>query len=310
MLGSEKDIAMLFASKQLHYFITTTQMLCLTKAAERLCITPSPLGRSIMQLEERLGYKLFVRLPEGLRLTPQGEALYQDVYPFYQRLLELEQQHRTGVAAPLHTLKMATDGLYSGFCTTLADKLSALIPAQYLQMQILPVEAMLTALRNHQIDCCLVSDPLLEERGLHKRPLPQESLKLAVSAELASACAVTLMQELPLAQYNVVPDNGHARRVLDWLHKVGITPKVLRFPEMAQRLRMVRQGLAVSLVPHSVSRILQDTEIRLLDLPDGGPALRRYVYCLQSNYSQLQDPLSLLDASLEHWLNPALHVPV
>ncbi|MGN7915815.1 LysR family transcriptional regulator [Enterobacter sp. 22466] len=144
---------MLFASKQLHYFIVVTQKKCLAKAAEHLCITASPQGRSITQLEERLGYKLFTRLPDGLRLTPQGEALYHDVWPNYQRLMELERNHRMGEVSLINTLSMATDGLYSGFCTTLADKLSALMPAQYLQMQILPFGGMQSALVNHQADC-------------------------------------------------------------------------------------------------------------------------------------------------------------
>lgn len=297
---------MLFASKQLHYFITTAHMLCLTKAAERLCMTPSPLGRSITQLEERLGYKLFIRLPDGLRLTPEGEALYHDIYPYYQRLMDMEKSYRTGEQSPLHTLKMATDGLYSGFCTTLADKLSALLPAQYLQMQILPVPEMLKALNSHQIDCCVVSAPLLEESGLHKISLPEEPLKLAVPAELGTCSPIALMKELPLVQYNVVPENEHAQRMLAWLRKAGVLPKVVRFPEMTQRLRMVQQGLAVSLVPHSVRYIFQGDDVTLLDLPDDCPMLCRYAYCLQDKRPHLEDALALLSASVTHWLSPSL----
>ncbi|MGN7915816.1 LysR family transcriptional regulator substrate-binding protein [Enterobacter sp. 22466] len=134
--------------------------------------------------------------------------------------------------------------------------------------------------------------------------LPEEPLKLAVAAELSTCSPVTLMNELPMAQYNVVPDNEHARRVLGWLKQTGVLPKVVRFPEMSQRLRLVQQGLAVSLVPLSVARIFQGGDVTLLDLPTDCPTLDRYVYCLQNKYPLLEDTLGLLSASVEHWLTP------
>ena len=300
---------MLFASKQLRHFITTAQLLCLTKAAERLCMTASPLGRSIARLEERLGYRLFIRLPDGLRLTARGEALYHDIYPYYQRLIELEKNHSAGEQPVMNILKMATDGLYSGFCTTLADKLSALCPPQYLQMQILPVTGMADAMKEQRTDCCIVSDPLPDEKALRRITLPEEPIRLAVPAELATCSPLTLMRELPLAQYNVSLDNGHAHRVQAWFRRADIPLSVLRFSEMSQRLRVVQQGLAVSLVADSVKHMFHDDDMRLLDLPADFPVIQRYVYCLEARHPHLEDALSLLLASVERWLTPAVMSP-
>lgn len=294
----------MFASKQLHHFITTAQLLSLTKAAELLCMTASPLGRSIACLEERLGYKLFIRLPNGLHLTGQGEALYHEVQPYYQQLIELEKNYIACKQPVTSTLKIATDGMYSGFCTTLADKLSALCPSQYLQMQISSVTNMGDILKQQRVDIGIVSSPLADEKALRRIKLPAEPIKLAVATELATCNYLDLMRELPLAQYNVLPHKTHTHRVHTWLRQADIPLNVLRFSEMSQRLRMVEQGLAVSLVAESVKHMFHDVGMCLLDLPADFPLIERYIYCLEDRYTHLEDALALLLASTKYWLTP------
>jgi LysR family transcriptional regulator of beta-lactamase len=46
-----------------------------TKAAIELCVTPAALGHQVKALEDRLGAPLFRRLPRGLALTDEGQAL-------------------------------------------------------------------------------------------------------------------------------------------------------------------------------------------------------------------------------------------
>ena len=49
----------------------------ISKAAEHLYITQPAVSRSIRQLEEEMGCTLFVRTRKGVRLTQEGEILYQ-----------------------------------------------------------------------------------------------------------------------------------------------------------------------------------------------------------------------------------------
>lgn len=61
---------------RLRYFYTIAQEGVMNKAAEKLNISQPALSRIINQFEERIGTKLFERLPNGMRLTAQGERLY------------------------------------------------------------------------------------------------------------------------------------------------------------------------------------------------------------------------------------------
>jgi DNA-binding transcriptional LysR family regulator len=56
-------------------FVRVAQAGSLTKAARGAGMSQPTLSRHIAELEERLGVRLFDRVPQGLKLTPQGAAL-------------------------------------------------------------------------------------------------------------------------------------------------------------------------------------------------------------------------------------------
>ena len=47
-----------------------------TQAGEDLCITQPAVSQAIKLLEDSLGSKLFIRIPKGVKLTPEGEVLF------------------------------------------------------------------------------------------------------------------------------------------------------------------------------------------------------------------------------------------
>ena len=60
-----------------------------TKAAIELCVTPAALGHQVKALEERLGVPLFRRLPRGLALTDEGQALLPVLRESFDRIAAL-----------------------------------------------------------------------------------------------------------------------------------------------------------------------------------------------------------------------------
>ncbi|EDT42611.1 LysR substrate-binding domain-containing protein [Burkholderia ambifaria] len=61
----------------LRCFEAAGRLLSFTKAATALSLTQSAVSQQIRQLEQRLGYPLFVRHPRGLVLTPKGAVLHE-----------------------------------------------------------------------------------------------------------------------------------------------------------------------------------------------------------------------------------------
>jgi len=61
--------------KQLKYFIKICETGSFSKAAEQLFISQQGLSMAIIRLEQELSCRLFIRTPNGLRLTPDSEYL-------------------------------------------------------------------------------------------------------------------------------------------------------------------------------------------------------------------------------------------
>jgi LysR family transcriptional regulator, regulator of gene expression of beta-lactamase len=59
----------------LRAFEGAARHLSFTNAAIELCVTPAALSHQVKGLEERLGFPLFHRLPRGLALTDEGQAM-------------------------------------------------------------------------------------------------------------------------------------------------------------------------------------------------------------------------------------------
>ena len=75
-------------------FEAAARHLSFTKAADELFLTQSAVSRQIKALEDQLGVQLFERRTRALKLTPEGEALYQTVAEVLQRIEETTQRIR------------------------------------------------------------------------------------------------------------------------------------------------------------------------------------------------------------------------
>lgn len=72
----------------LRAFEAAARHLSFTRAAIELCVTPAALGHQVKSLEERLGIALFRRLPRGLALTDEGQALLPVLRDSFDRIAE------------------------------------------------------------------------------------------------------------------------------------------------------------------------------------------------------------------------------
>ncbi|MDE1992766.1 MAG: LysR family transcriptional regulator [Rhizobiaceae bacterium] len=63
----------------LRAFEASARHLSFTRAAIELCVTQAAVSQQVKSLEKRLGVSLFQRLPRGLKITAEGEALLPTV---------------------------------------------------------------------------------------------------------------------------------------------------------------------------------------------------------------------------------------
>jgi LysR family transcriptional regulator of beta-lactamase len=81
----------------LRAFEGAARHLSFTNAAIELCVTPAALSHQVKALEERLGAPLFRRLPRGLALTDEGQALLPVLSESFDRIAELLERFQGGI---------------------------------------------------------------------------------------------------------------------------------------------------------------------------------------------------------------------
>src|ERR1700722_13357152 len=64
--------------RHLRYFVAVGEEQHYRRAAQRLRIAQPALSRQIQLLEEEIGFKLFDRLPRGVRITDAGKLFLSD----------------------------------------------------------------------------------------------------------------------------------------------------------------------------------------------------------------------------------------
>ncbi len=80
----------------LRAFEASARHLSFTRAAIELCVTQAAVSHQVKLLEDRLKVGLFKRLPRGLKVTPEGEALLPVVRDSFDRMAYMLERFEGG----------------------------------------------------------------------------------------------------------------------------------------------------------------------------------------------------------------------
>ena len=140
-------------SRKIRYFLAAADHLHFSAAAAELHISQPALSRSVRQLEERLGVRLFERAAKGVVLTRYGDLLARRA-----RLMELDAEH---TIAEIEAIKTGSGGtLHVGagpvwlrvFLPPAVRELRRHYPDLQIDLMTGVIETHLSALMNGKID--------------------------------------------------------------------------------------------------------------------------------------------------------------
>ena len=80
----------------LRAFEASARHLSFTRAAIELCVTQAAVSHQVKVLERRLNVTLFKRLPRGLMITPEGEALLPVLRDSFDRMADMLERFEGG----------------------------------------------------------------------------------------------------------------------------------------------------------------------------------------------------------------------
>ncbi|MDR5868588.1 LysR substrate-binding domain-containing protein [Halomonas koreensis] len=168
----------------LKVFAVSARHLSFTRAAEELHVTTGAVSQQIKQLEDRLGFKLFRRLPRRLALTEEGRRLASVVDEAYQSVGLEVKRLRSGVMSGIIRLRAVPSFLNKWLMPRL-PRLQARFPDIELHIT---AEDSSTSLREGDFDLALdLNDG--HYPGLSITPLMEETI--------FPVCAPSLMRGRP-----------------------------------------------------------------------------------------------------------------
>lgn len=123
---------------QLDAFLKVAELGSFSKAAETMYISAPAVIQQVNLLEDRCGFKLFLRSNHGVTLTPAGQSICQDAKAIVQLSENAIQKARLLVETSEYTVRVGTSLLFR--CRLLPDiwsRISDKCPD--LRMEILPM---------------------------------------------------------------------------------------------------------------------------------------------------------------------------
>jgi DNA-binding transcriptional LysR family regulator len=179
--------------RYLCYFLAVAEELSFTRASARVHIEPSPLSRTIRELESNLQVRLFHRAPGHLRLTRAGEVFRDETRCLLAKLEEARAKARSAEQGYHGRLRIAlTDGLAQPQLARLLARCREEEPLTGISIREMTVSAMLTALNEDRIDA-----------GFTLHPEPGEALRK--EAVWQDRFAVALPRNHPLLSFPSIP---------------------------------------------------------------------------------------------------------
>lgn len=131
-----------------------------TQAGEELCISQPAVSQAMKLLETSLGSKLFIRIPKGVRLTPEGEVLFSYVQRGYEYILMGETKFQKMLDLENGEIRIgASDMTLQFFLLPYLEKFHEKFPGIKVTVSNAPTPDTLESLYEGKIDFGVVSEP-------------------------------------------------------------------------------------------------------------------------------------------------------
>ncbi|SUX72148.1 LysR family transcriptional regulator [Citrobacter braakii] len=223
----------------------------LAAAAATLHQTQSALSHQFSDLEQRLGFRLFIRKSQPLRFTPQGEILLQlanQVLPQIGRALQAcnePQQTRLRIAIECHSCIQ--------WLTPALENFRANWPQVEMDFKSGVTFDPQPALQQDELDLVLTSD-ILPRSGLHYSPMFDFEVRLVLAPDHPLASKTQITPE-DLASETLLIYPVQRSRLDVWRHflqPAGVSPSLKSVDNTLLLIQMVAARMGIAALPHWV----------------------------------------------------------
>ncbi len=243
-----------FDLRQLELFVAAMECSSLTKASEKMHLTPGAVSLQLRDLALQLHTDLFVKSGRQLVPTPDAFRLLKKVEPLMRQVREIEQEFESeasGDSRPIHFACGATTLSHS-----LGEPLRRLrsqFPNASIQITVGTTEDMVAGLLVRKFDLAIITLPF-PTGNLRIIPLFDEELLIVRPAASVRTWQVGFLSpsELESVPFLLHSERSNMRAIVDrFFSGIGVKPNVTaEADDVAVLRRLVESGFGYSILPY------------------------------------------------------------
>lgn len=133
----------------------------ITQSAQELYISQPAVSQSIKQLEDKLNVKLFIRMPKGVKLTPEGKLLYSHVKEAYSLIQAAEKKIDEINSLEGGELSIGADDIICKYyLLPVIEKFHNSYPKVKIKTHNITSNEIIEGLKNGSLSCGLIKPPV------------------------------------------------------------------------------------------------------------------------------------------------------
>lgn len=253
--------------KHLHYFWAVAKAGGVTRASERLHLTPQTISGQLSLFEEVLGEKLFKRAGRGFELTETGHMVLSYADEIFSLGKELEEvlHHRTP-DRPMQFSVGITDSVPKTLAYQLLEPAMQVPQAPRIICREGKVADLLAELAVHRLDIVIADSPMprnIDVRG-YSHLLGECGITFFATKELAKQHAEAFPQCLNNAPMLLPGEDVAVRpRLLRWFSDKQIRPRIAgEFDDSALMQAFGQVGAGIFAAPSAIAeQVMRQYEV-------------------------------------------------
>jgi LysR family transcriptional activator of nhaA len=248
--------------KHLHYFWVVAKAGGVSKAAERLHLTPQSISGQLGVLEEALATQLFRRVGRTLELTDAGRMVLGYAEEIFVLGEELQEALRQQPASRSMQFRVGiADMVAKSVAYQLLEPAMRIDEKPRLQCREGRLDSLLGELAVHRLDLVIADRPMpskLNVRGF-SHLLGECGLSFLAAPALAAQLADSFPQLLDAAPLLLPGEDAAVRpKLMRWLDELRIRPRIVgEFDDSALLNAFGKEGAGIYAVPSTIAEMIQ-----------------------------------------------------
>ena len=263
-------------------FLAVAEIGSLSQAAKVMAISQAALSQSMKKLEDSLGVTLFIGSRSGIKLTAEGETLFQEGKKIIEQVELVGSQIRKGESEVLKRIQIGThEALAIHFWPEVIESFKAKNPNYLISIMSGRIDQVIKQLLNGDLDMAVTVRPE-PARGIQTRTLYEENLCFFESDNRKHR-----WKKEDLAKTPILTDNQahltQEKSVIKTLGEVGLfSSSYFGLNSFEAAARLAEKGVGIALLPE---RIVKGPQSRLKLRPVQIPGIPKNVFKHEVCYS-------------------------